>query len=330
MKKTRVAKTFYARRGLEVPRAEYWPESAEALRGLVEETGKSGAPRRVILGNGGHFRGALSAGDEVIRTEKCRAVVGLDRMSGLVEVEAGMRWAELQELLDEEGFSLERYGLYPSTSTIGGLLSMRHLVSKDLYYGDLRDGCVALSAAVAGGEAYRYIPAPRKASGPDFRYLFIGGEGAFGAIVEATFVISRPGDGRLLCWQVDGAAGAAGCAKRLFDLGVRPAWCHYDGAKAMLTVAVLGPKRVLDSVASVARDALGAPVATGDKAALDAERRRLEDGLASATNREVEWTGVGLASLSTRHVGEVVEMCHFSAHRALVALRKVAREQADG
>ncbi|MFU8802436.1 MAG: FAD-binding oxidoreductase [Bradymonadaceae bacterium] len=332
MKKTRFARRFYDERHLPAPRAEYWPESSAELRALLEEEpsddGKCLVPR-IILGEGQQVRTALIGERtfDVIRTGKCNKILSLDTKSGLARVESGTSWRDLQRGLADEGWSLARYGLYPSTGTIGGLLSQNHMISKDLFYGDIREGCVALTATSPTIHQYRYIPAPRKASGPDMRYLFIGGEGLLGAILDATMVMWKPSGGRLFRWKVEDARAAAQMARKLFLLGVRPAWCHYDSSPGEFSAAVVAPEPLLDSIQANTANTLGEPHQIGDKEAMESRRRWLEDrhpARRSAPGAS-ETLRIAMSLTTLADGGEDLlaepprlEIHQFSSHRALV------------
>lgn len=249
--KSKPPKSFYEKRDLPQPRSEWWPEDSGELRDALRDV----EVPRVLLGDGQHIRTPIIGERtfDVVRTEKCNRVLSVDRESKIVRVEAGMRWGDLQKELAERGMTLDRYRLYPSTATIGGLLSRFSPIHRELWDGDLRTGCVALSAVAAGAD-YRYIPAPRKASGPDLRWLFIGAEGLVGAILDASLVAWAPSSARLYTWKIEQFSDAATLVAGLWDRGVRPSWVYFNSYKTAadeLLVALHGPDRLLDAAERV-------------------------------------------------------------------------------
>lgn len=274
--KTKVAKTFYSKRELPQPKSEWWPEDAGELREAIAD---SSVPR-VLLGDGQHIR-TPAIGErtfDVVRTEKCNRIISVDRESKLVRVESGIRWGDLQTELAERGMSMERYRLYPATATIGGMLSRFTSTHRELWDGDLRTGCVALSA-VSGSADYRYIAAPRKASGPDLRWLFMGAEGLLGAILDATLVTWSPSDSRLFTWKLEEFEQAALIMRDIWDLGIRPSWSCWTGYKTTedeLVVAVHGPERILDVTTDTLLDRHSAPCDVEAGEAIAAKRAELE------------------------------------------------------
>lgn len=274
--KNKVAKTFYEKRAMPQPHAEWWPEDAAELREAVVEANSP----RLLLGDGQHLRTPVvrDRGFDVIRTEKCKRVISVDRESKLVRVESGIRWGDLQAELAERGLSLERYRLYPATATIGGLMSRFDSVHRELWDGDLRTGCVALSAATASAD-YRYLVAPRKAAGPDLRWLFMGAEGAYGAILDATLVAWTPAPGRLLTWRPERFGQAQAIVNDAWDLGIRPSWTTWSSYKTSadeLLMALHGPERLIDVATNALTERHDVPCEIGGTDDVAAKRSELE------------------------------------------------------
>ena len=243
--KKRVAKTFYEKRGLAVPQAEWWPEDAGELRELVVQDNETPL---IFVGDGQHLRSAVigERSYEVVRTSKCKRVISVDRESKLARVEAGITWGDLQAELEERGLSLERYQLYPPSATLGGLLGRHQQVGKEMWNGDLRGGCIALSTVTPASGDFRYLAAPRKASGPDQRYMFIGAEGLLGAILDVTMIGWKPSDARTFQWKVDTVEQAVQTYATAVDLGAQVSWAHLAGG--VLSLAIHASDRVLRGV----------------------------------------------------------------------------------
>lgn len=248
--KESVSQTFYDKRDLATPGREYWPQDAGELREVILDAADEDTPR-LLLGDGQHLRSAVigERSYDVVRTQQCNRILSVDRESKLVRVEAGIRWSDLQNELAERGLSLERYALYPSTATVGGLLSRHHPVHREMWDGDIRTFCCALSAVTPRDDDYRYIAAPRKSAGPDLRYLHVGAEGVYGAILDATLIGAPPTAGRLFTWHPEDVGEATRIVKGIWDAGVRTSWTHYvrfATRENPLQVAVHGPERLLD------------------------------------------------------------------------------------
>lgn len=275
-RKTKVARAFYDKRTLPQPHAELWPDDAAQLREAMHDVGGP----RALLGDGQHVRTPIlgDRGFEVIRTEHCRRIISVDRESKLVRVEAGIRWGDLQTELAERGLSLERYRLYPASATLGGLFGRFNGIHRELWDGDLRTGCVAMTACGSGAD-YRYLAAPRKASGPDLRWLYIGTEGAYGAILDATIVAWSPSGARLLTWRPERFGQAAAIVNDAWDLGLRPSWTTWTGYKTApdeLLMAFHGPDRLVDVAVNTLRTRHDVPCEVLGGAEVATRRAELE------------------------------------------------------
>lgn len=237
--------TFYSERQLPTPVGEYHPDSAGALAALMRES--ADGPARLILGGGEHVE-TSAVGErsfEVIRTGGCDAIRDFRPESGTVRVEAGVSWGALRAYLAERDFALDGYGLYPAGATVGGLLARRQSTDHGFHDGDIRGGCIALSAVSPGSEDYRYLPAPRKATGPDLRHLYVGGEGGFGAILEATLVVRRRQPGWLWRLEAAGVDEAVAAFRTLQELDIRPSWARWARSEGVWEAAVFAPAAVL-------------------------------------------------------------------------------------
>ncbi len=304
--KTKVAKTFYEKRAIPQPQSEWWPEDAGELREALLDVERP----RVILGDGQHVRtpAIASSGFDVIRTESCKRVISVDRESKLVRVEAGVRWGDLQTELGDRGLSLDRYRLYPASATLGGLLSRFNSVHRELWDGDVRTGCVALSGATATAD-YRYLAAPRKASGPDLRWIFISGEGAYGAILDATMVAWAPSEARLMVWKPERFGQAAAIVNDAWDLGIRPSWITWTSHKASsdeLLIALHGPSRLVDLATKTLMSRHDVACEIGGTADVAHKRAELE---ASHPDRRALVTSMRTvnAAFSTRDLGAAID-----------------------
>lgn len=299
--KKRFAKSFYEKRSLQTPRQEWWPSNAGELKELLQDGGD--APL-LLLGDGQHLLDAVigERGFDVVRTSHCKQVLSVDRESKIARVESGISWGTFQEEMTERGLSLERYRLYPQNSTIGGLLARHNSVGKELWGGDIQTGCIALSSATPELSKYRYTAAPRKASGPDSRYLFIGGEGLFGAILDVTLVVWKPSDARLFSWEAS-ASDAVEIYRNIHDLGVRISWAHY--ADNQLTVAVHAHERILKGIEREFKLHLPG-FETAGRAEVSSQRKKLE--ASHPDRRELATSKRTLAvQFSLEHLGEAVE-----------------------
>lgn len=278
--KENVSQSFYDKRDLATPAREYWPQDAGELREVVLDASDSEIPR-LLLGDGQHLRSAVigERSYNVVRTQQCNRILSVDRESKIVRVESGIRWNDLQDQLAERGLTLAHYALYPSSATVGGLLARHRPVHREMWDGDIRTFCCALSAVTPRDDDYRYIAAPRKSAGPDLRYLHVGAEGIYGAILDASLVGAPPTKGRLYTWHPENVAEAVRLATAMWDAGIRTSWMHYvrfSTKENWFRVAIHGPERLLDGIErELGR--IDDRFEIGDAAELLETRRALED-----------------------------------------------------
>ncbi|MFP4599213.1 MAG: FAD-binding oxidoreductase [Persicimonas sp.] len=297
---------FYKTHHLPKPVAEHVPATTAELEDLV--TGDHDGPPRIIVGGGEHLREAAIGEQrfEAVRTEGCDGVLELDRESNLVRVEAGIRWADLRERLREDGYSLDRYRPYADTATVGGLLARHHATPAHRFSGDLREGCVGLSAVSPTLGEYRYMRAPRKASGPDLRHLFMGGEGLCGVILEATLNVFKPFPGRRFEWSASSASDAVRIMGELAGRGVRPHWCHWKRSAGLFRAVIYAPTRLLESTAERLRAHYGEEFSVANGDAVRELRRGLESNMPGRRSGEAAERTAEL-TFSLAHLGPAID-----------------------
>ena len=112
----------------------------------------------------------------------------LDTTSQLVTVPGALRWDELETKLQKRGWT-SGYRPMPATRvSLAVCLQEKRPNVLGRRYGEWEDMCVGLKAS-ARRRRYQLKNVPRAATGPDFKRLFLGGEGQWGKIEEVTLRI---------------------------------------------------------------------------------------------------------------------------------------------
>src|SRR5213079_1391648 len=113
-------------------------------------------------------------------------MIGFDRESQIVEVEAGMFGDVFEQTIQSEyGMTM---GHWPSSfgiSTVGGWAACRGAGQLSTRYGKIEDIVAGLDVVLADGTTIHTGGAPRAAVGPDLTQLFVGSEGTLGVITGA-------------------------------------------------------------------------------------------------------------------------------------------------
>jgi alkyldihydroxyacetonephosphate synthase len=131
------------------------------------------------------------AGSVVVDVGQLNAILELDVDALSVTAQAGVGMAELEAWLNQRGFVSGHYPQSIDLAQLGGLVATRSAGQYSTRYGGIEDLLLGLEAVLPNGSVIRLThDAPRRATGPDLRNVFVGSEGAFGVITEVTLRVS--------------------------------------------------------------------------------------------------------------------------------------------
>jgi len=190
----------------------------------------------VPFGLGSGVCGGVRPGADaiVLDTSRMAALLEVNGEALTARVQAGLNGAECERLLDERGFTLGHFPQSIALSTVGGWVSTRASGQLSTRYGNIEDMLLALEVVLPGGKIVRTFPAPRAATGPDLRQIFMGAEGTLGVITEVALKIApkaqwKQGFAATLDSWDDGIA----ISRELLQAGWRPAVVRlYDEIEA--------------------------------------------------------------------------------------------------
>ena len=114
-----------------------------------------------------------------------------------MRAQAGINGGELEWALNDRGLTLPHYPASANCATLGGYLAPRGSGTISTKYGKAEDLVMSMEVVLPTGRIIRTPGVPNHASGPDFMRLFLGSEGTFGVITEATMRIARLPETRL-------------------------------------------------------------------------------------------------------------------------------------
>ncbi|HSP55594.1 MAG TPA: FAD-binding oxidoreductase [Dehalococcoidia bacterium] len=165
-------------------------------------------------------------------------VVDMARMDRVLEVgrtdqtaraQAGVVLSDLDAALEPEGLMLGHDPWTVSVATVGGTISTDSLGYRGGKFGSMGAQVLGLTAVLPDGTVMEVRPVWKASVGPDLRRLFIGGEGCFGIVTEATLrVFPRPDKRALMAYEFatfeagfEAVLGvqATGLAPALMDFG---------------------------------------------------------------------------------------------------------------
>jgi alkyldihydroxyacetonephosphate synthase len=195
-------------------------------------------------GGSGTQGGALPIhGGIIVDVKRLDRILEINERSLYVRAQAGINGGQLEWALNDRGLTLPHYPASANCATLGGYLAPRGSGTISTKYGKAEDLVMSLEVVLAGGPVIRTPDVPNHASGPDFMRVFLGSEGTFGIITEATMRITRLPETRLfravLFNDVESGleAGRQMMVQRLDPLVIRMYDPHSTG---MLVKRVLG------------------------------------------------------------------------------------------
>ena len=119
----------------------------------------------------------------------------LDEEAGLARVGAGMQGPDLEEALNDRGWTLGHFPDSFTHSTVGGWAATRSSGMQSDRYGDISDIIRGMTVVRPTG-VVTLRPVPSESTGPSLREMFIGSEGRLGVITELWLQVHRLADER--------------------------------------------------------------------------------------------------------------------------------------
>jgi len=188
-------------RGQSLPTPDYivHPGSAEEVAEILLIANKYHIPVVPWGGGSGTQGGALPLfGGILIDTKRMDKIIEIDEKSLTVTAQAGINGQQLEWALNEKGLTLPHYAASSNCATLGGYLAPRGTGTISTKYGKAEDMFLRMQVVLPTGEIIRTAHVPKHAAGPDWARLWLGAEGTFGIITEATMQVDYLPAARLL------------------------------------------------------------------------------------------------------------------------------------
>ena len=147
----------------------------------------------IPFGGGSGSQGGIMPvyGGITVDLKRLDKIIEIDEVSQTVTAQAGINGYRLEQALNREGFTLPHYAASVHSATLGGYLAPRGSGVLSTKYGKAEDMALSLQVVLPNGDLIRTLPVPNHASGPGILQLFVGAEGSYGIITEATMQIER-------------------------------------------------------------------------------------------------------------------------------------------
>ncbi len=188
-------------RGERLPTPDYivHPGSAEEIAEILLIANKYHIPVVPWGGGSGTQGGALPLfGGILVDTKRMDKIIEIDEKSLTVTAQAGINGQQLEWALNEKGLTLPHYAASSNCATLGGYLAPRGTGTISTKYGKAEDLFLRMQVVLPTGEIIRTAHIPKHAAGPDWARLWLGAEGTFGIITEATMQVDYLPEARLL------------------------------------------------------------------------------------------------------------------------------------
>lgn len=123
--------------------------------------------------------------------KRLNKITEINDMSGTVTAQAGINGYNLECAVNAAGWTLPHYAASVHSATLGGYLACRGSGTVSTKYGKAEDMVLSMQVVLPTGEIIQTLPVPNHAAGPGILQLFVGAEGSYGIITEATMRLER-------------------------------------------------------------------------------------------------------------------------------------------
>jgi alkyldihydroxyacetonephosphate synthase len=175
------------------------------------------------LGSSVTGQGLPVEGGIVLDVSRLTGTMALDEVDLTVTVGAGANAGELEDRLNERGYTLNNSPQSLYRSSVGGWLATLQTGQFSSRYGGIEQLVHGYVVTLADGESIPLHASPRRAMGPDLRQLFLGSEGTLGVVTEVTLkVFPRAEHRRFSAYDLPSVQAGLAAMRETMALGLRP------------------------------------------------------------------------------------------------------------
>ena len=242
------------------------PEIAAPICAVMPTS--TGEVRRIVLlanaekisvvpygGGSGLMGGALSVRPSIVLDLRgMNKILAIDADARSARVQAGIVLEALDEELKQAGFILGHDPWTLPVATVGGAIATNSVGYRAGIYGSMGEQVLGLEVVLPNGELLHTPAVQKRSAGIDLNALFIGGEGCFGIITEASIrIFPSPAERRLVGLTFDSFETGYAAIQALFKERLNPAVLDFgedaeDGRRGALLY--LGFEGARDSVSA--------------------------------------------------------------------------------
>lgn len=200
--------------------------TVDQVQAVMRIAHASAVPVTVSAGRSNVTGAALPVrGGIVLDVCELNKLLGFDKDSQIVEVEAGMFGDIFEQTIQQEyGMTMGHWPSSYAISTVGGWVACRGAGQLSTRYGKIEDMVFGMDVVLADGRLITVGGYSRAALGPDLQQLFIGSEGTLGVIVRVRLKLHRlPDHGRAIAYGFKTFAIGLEACREIMQRGANPA-----------------------------------------------------------------------------------------------------------
>ncbi len=239
--------TSVALNGVNMPYCVAFPETIEDVQKIVKFAIKNDF---VIIPRGAGT--CHSAGCRVTEDKRKAIIIHFSKMNNIISIDEKNLTARVQPnvVLGDLQREIEKFNLFfppdPSNlevSTIGGAIALSSSGPRTFKYGQIKNYILNLKIVNGEGEVVELGKDLRKnVTGFNLCDLFIGSEGTFGIVVEATLkLIPKPTKTKLILAYFKTIEEAGICVTKILTSNVQPATLDILDDKTLITIEKFNP-----------------------------------------------------------------------------------------
>jgi alkyldihydroxyacetonephosphate synthase len=239
--------------------------TVEQVQAVMRIAHESTIPVTVSAGRSNVTGAALPVrGGIVLDVCEMNRMLGLDKESQIVEVEAGIFGDVFEQSIQQEhGMTMGHWPSSYAISTVGGWVACRGAGQLSTRYGKIEDMVFGMDVVLADGSLITVGGYSRAALGADLQQVFIGSEGTLGVIVRVRLKLHRlPDYGRAIAYGFESFAVGLDACREIMQRGANPAALRlYDALESgvqfglpdtnVLLIADEGPREIVDAVMTI-------------------------------------------------------------------------------
>ncbi len=238
------------------------PATTEEVREVVLLANRERTPIVPYGGGSGLMGGAMSITPGiVVDLRRMNRILDIDVEAQMARVHAGIVLESLDKGLNEKKLILGHDPWTLPVATVGGTISTNSLGYRGGKYGSMGDQVLGLEVVLPQGEVSRTRAVPKSSTGVNLKHLFIGGEGCFGIVTEATLrVFPLPEKRSLQAFRFSSFEAGFEAIKRIYVKGLKPALMDFGDNSVKFdggAVLYLGLEGTMETVQLEEQIALG-------------------------------------------------------------------------